>query len=260
VVARARLAGQAAKANADKYQALIAALLWSVSPHITRKDVPKLTRLVPPLLGTLREGLETIHFPFTRTSAFFEALMGLHQKAFQAEAKPLVPVTQPVEAAVVVDARPLLVDDGNPWVAPEEASASNFIDLPDTPQEASSVPAQDAPLLDDMLPVAGAESAAGAPTQRPVPTLEMGCWVELLVNERWTRTQLTWASPHGTLFLFTSAAGATQSMTRRSRDKLLAAGQMRVLSGQAVVDGALNGVAQMALRNSVNSLDAPPQE
>jgi hypothetical protein len=55
------------------------------------------------------------------------------------------------------------------------------------------------------------------------------------------------------LFLFTSVLGATQSMTRRSRDKLEAAGNLRVISGAPVVDGALNAVAQMALQNSLNS-------
>jgi hypothetical protein len=73
------------------------------------------------------------------------------------------------------------------------------------------------------------------------------------VGAQWVRTQLTWASSHNSLFLFTNATGEAQSMTRRSRDKLLALGHLRVISGAPVVDGALNAVAQMAMRNSVNS-------
>lgn len=242
VIAQARLAGAGNKASADKFQALVASLLWSAHPDINRKDAAKLTRLVPPLLSTLREGLETIHYPAIKTSVFFEALMGLHQRAFRAEHKP---AAAPAPAAVVKPVavvspalsavRAQLLDDDNPWVAPEEARASNFMDLPEV---ASSTA--------DSVEVADAQPVAQA--------LELGCWVELLVNDQWTRTQLTWASPHGTLFLFTSAAGATQSMTRRLRDKLLAAGHMRVLSGKPLVDGALNAVAQMAMRNSVNSI------
>jgi hypothetical protein len=83
--------------------------------------------------------------------------------------------------------------------------------------------------------------------------LPLGSWVELHTNGEWVRTQLTWASPHGTLFLFTSAAGSTQSMTRRTHDKLVAAGQLRVISAQPVVDGALDAVAQQAMKNSVDS-------
>jgi len=83
-------------------------------------------------------------------------------------------------------------------------------------------------------------------------SLPVGAWVELLVNGVWVRTQLSWASPHGSLFLFTSAYGSTQSMTRRSRDKLLAAGSMRIVSDQTVVDGALDAVAQTAMLNSID--------
>jgi hypothetical protein len=85
-----------------------------------------------------------------------------------------------------------------------------------------------------------------------VDELAVGSWIELLVNGVWTRTQLSWASPHGTLFLFTNAAGTTQSITRRSRDRLMNAGQLRVISGRPMVDGAFDAVAQTALRNSVN--------
>ena len=84
-------------------------------------------------------------------------------------------------------------------------------------------------------------------------SLPLGAWVELMTNGEWVRTQLTWASPHGTLFLFTTVQGTTQSMTRRTHDKLVAAGQLRVISAQPVVDGALDAVAQQAMRNSVDS-------
>ena len=84
-----------------------------------------------------------------------------------------------------------------------------------------------------------------------INNLSLGAWVELKAGNAWVRTQLTWTSPHGTLFLFTSALGATRSMTRRSRDKLVASGNLRVISGQPVVDGALDAVAQQAMRNSV---------
>lgn len=251
VVAQARMGGRATSLSADKYQALISALLWSTHPGVTRKDTAKLTRLVPPLLATLREGLETIHYPSIKTSVFFEALMGLHQQAFRAgqkRAEPLVPAEVPQSSGP----RSNLVEDGNPWVGPEEARASNFMDLPDAGTDAADVSVvSQAP-----LPLSNAADPARARATDAAESggeMVLGCWVELLANDSWVRTQLTWTSPHGTLFLFTSGAGATQSMTRRSRDKLLAAGQLRVISGQPVVDGALNAVAQLAMRNSLNS-------
>ena len=238
VVAQARLAGASGAGAAEKYQALISAMLWSAHPELSRKNTAKLTRLVPLLLATLREGLESIHYPATKSSAFLEALMGLHQLAFRSATKKRAGEAE-ARIAAVAALRQSLSEEGNPWVAPEEARASNFVDL----SEAASEPEVQA-----VIPAAPDQSVELA-----ISALPLGSWIELLSNGQWTRTQLSWASPHGTLFLFTTAAGATHSMTRRSCDKLVAAGSLRVVSGRPVVDGALNAVAQIAMQNSVNT-------
>jgi hypothetical protein len=248
VVAQSRIAGPSGAAAAEKYQALISAMLWSTHPELSRKNTPKLTRLVPRLLMTLREGLETIHYPVTRTSAFLEALMGLHQLAFRSAPKVQAVQVAAPPTAIAIN-RSKLLEDGNPWVAPEEARASNFMDLPDAPGELLAV------TPNQSTPHSGADlSTPNSGPEVRISDLPLGSWVELRVNEQWTRTQLSWASPHGTLFLFTGVAGATQSMTRRSADRLAASGQLRVISSQPVVDGALNAVAQVAMRNSVNTM------
>ena len=226
VVAQARIKGGAGSVVADKYQALITAMLWSAHPELARKSVPKLTRLVPKLIGTLREGLDTIRYPATKTSAFLEALMAIHQLAFQG-----APQATPANIVRSELVRP--VEEGNPWIAPEEAVSSNFVDIAES--DDFSAP----PKKQQNLPVDG--------------DLPLGSWVELMTNGQWVRTQLTWASPHGTLFLFTSAFGTTQSMTRRSRDKLVEAGKLRLISDHAVVEVALDAVAQEAMRNSLDS-------
>jgi len=246
VVAQARLSGGSGSAAADKYQALISALLWSTHPDLAHKNIAKLTKLVPLLLSTLRDGLETIQYPATKASAFLEALMGLHQAAFRAVQKPapVAAVKVEAEAAKSVATTPVRnrpVEDGNPWVAPSEAHDSNFIDI----AEEAPAAAVATTILSPVIPPAVAGAGAGS--------LPLGSWVELHTGGDWVRTQLTWASPHGTLFLFTSAAGATQSMTRRTHDKLVAAGQLRVISAQPVVDGALDAVAQQAMKNSLDS-------
>jgi hypothetical protein len=250
VVALARMAGPSGAAAADKYHALISAMLWSTHPELARTSTSKLTRLVPLLLTTLREGLETIHFPATKTSAFLEALMGLHQLAFRAVRNPAAGEAQ-VRVAAVASLRHSLLEEGNPWVAPEEAVASNFMELPEVRAESL----QALPVAPEVVKAAE-DAGAGVVLESDqvlISALPLGSWVELRVNAEWVRTQLSWASPHGTLFLFTGAAGVTQSMTRRSCDKLVAAGNLRVISGRPVVDGALNAVAQAAMRNSVNT-------
>jgi hypothetical protein len=250
VVAQARIAGANSAGAAEKYQALISAMLWSAHPELSRKNTSKLTRLVPLLLATLREGLESIHYPATKSSVFLEALMGLHQLAFRAAPKSRVGEAE-ARVAAVAALRQNLLEEGNPWVAPEEARASNFLDLSDEVGE---------PVVQPVVSFAadGEDVNGTAPTMESgddveISALPLGSWVELLANGQWMRTQLSWASPHGTLFLFTTAAGATQSMTRRTCDKLVAAGNFRVVSGRTVVDGALNAVAQLAMRNSVNT-------
>jgi hypothetical protein len=191
----------------------------------------------------LREGLDTIHYPGTGTSAFMEALMAIHQQFFRP-----TPVAAAAQAAApppvaMAHERVRPMEEGNPWIAPQEALASNFVELQEGPT--GFAPAEEA-LAPDMLMV-----------PEPAPLVEgdfpLGTWVEMWTNGQWMRTQLTWASPHGTLFLFTGAFGTTQSITRRSRDKLMAGGKLRLVSGQPIDEGALDAVAQMAMRNSLDS-------
>jgi hypothetical protein len=242
VVAQARIRQGAGSAAAEKFEALIPALLWSAHPVLARSSPSKLTRVVPRLLNTLREGLDTINYPGTRTSVFLEALMAIHQQVFRPGAAVPVTVEAAQPKASLPDRNRHLIE-GNPWMAPEEAAASNFVELAET---VDPLPSEE-PIAPDLQIVFEPEAIADG-------DLPLGSWVEILANEQWVRTQLTWASPHGTLYLFTGVFGATQSMTRRSRDKLLATGKLRLISGQPVVEGALDAVAQAAMRNSVDSV------
>lgn len=245
VMAHARIGDKAQSEDPGQYRELSLALMWSAQPELTRRDIGKLTRLVPKLLGKLREGLELIDYPPVKTSAFFDLLMKQHQLAFRAPVK--------VESPAQPDGLSLsLLEDAEPWVAPAEAKASGFMDVAQAMSQVLPLPVANVALHEAQAP--------GEPEQLAVPidstavefSLPLGSWVEMLVKGRWIRTQLSWASPHGTLFLFTSAYGSTQSMTRRSRDKLLAAGSMRIVSGQPVVDGALDAVVQTAILNSMD--------
>jgi len=243
VVAQARIKSGAGSVAAEKFEALIPALLWSAHPELARASPAKLTRLVPRLLSTLREGLETINYPSTRTSVFLESLMLIHQMAFRPSAVEAIP---PVAGASpeLTSERVRSLDEGNPWIAPAEAAASNFVDL----QEVMPTPTvSHDPIAPDIQFVV-------EESQQEETDIPLGSWVEFWSNDKWVRLQLTWASPHGTLFLFTGVFGNTQSMSRRLRDKLLATGKLRMVSGQPIVDGALNAVAQTAMRNSVDSV------
>ena len=244
VIAQARLADQTGDADPGKYRELVAALLWSAQPEITRRNIAKLTRLVSNLLGKLREGLALIEYPSVKTSEFFEVLMKLHQQAFR-------PVSEKLDSPPTEGLRSSLLGPDEPWLAPSEAKLSGFMELSDAiaqlpaaskTAKSAEIRAADAPVTGELTPQALADA---------VLSLNVGSWVEVRINTSWIRSQLSWASPQGTLFLFTNAYGQTQSMTKRSRDRMLATGAMRVVSAAPMVDGALDAVAQSALMNSM---------
>jgi hypothetical protein len=172
------------------YLALIPLLFWSAQPALTRADPDRLTQAIPGLLSALREGLKSIDYPATQTSAFMQRLAGLHQRAFE---KP-EPLPEPSPQATA--------------------------EAPPTVQ--ADTTAQDTVVAQEALP-----AASNAPD--PYAAYTTGAWVELASNGHIVRTQLTWCSPHGTLFLFTAPDGSTQSMTRRMRNKLLAEGALRLV-------------------------------
>ncbi len=248
VMAQARMSDTGASSDPGRYRELVDALLWSAQPELTRKNVGKLVRLVPKLLTKLRDGLASIDYPATQTSAFFDLLMKLHQLAF----KPGPPVAAQERSKHAVKERPKLDlrDDDDPWIAPSEAMESGFMESAVNDSQGPQAAGDSA--HDMLTPNPPAPVDGGLVPVCAVGAMAIGTWVELLIAGKWERTQLSWASPHGTLFLFTNSYGSTQSMTKRSLDKLLAEGAMRLISQQTVVQGALDAVAQVAMRNSVD--------
>ncbi len=224
VIAHARMADKSGADDPGHFAQLIEGLMWSAQPHLTRKKVPTLTRLVPQLLSRLREGLATIDYPPHKTSGFFEVLMHLHQRGFKPDAAAASPpvARRPRDAASM--SAHLSGNDGL-WVAPLEARASGFIDL-----------------STDVLPL---------PQRTAIDELVVGSRVALMAEGSWTRTRLSWTSPNTTLLLFTDALGYMQSLTRRSCEQLFATGQLRIISAHPVQD-ALDAVVQTAMHNSVD--------
>ena len=238
VIAQAQVSQPEGEAQDDPggYLALVPMLLWSAQPDLTRSEPERLHAIIPGLLQRLREGLLTIQHPPERTSALIERLVSLHQAAFE---MPLTP-----SALAVLEAP---METGEEVFAADEAAGvdDSFVEIDSVvPEDLAEEPANVDIVLESapapVEPVAAAPEPAPAPASAPVAApsapkdplggFVVGAWVELISNQRPVRTQLTWASPQGTLFLFTGADGSTQSMTRRMRDKLAAEGLLRVVS------------------------------
>jgi Protein of unknown function (DUF1631) len=140
------------------------------------------------------------------------------------------------------------------WLAPQEEIDSGFLDDKEASPQ-STLPMQYSGEVAEVAatPAAAPDELNDLLIMEP-PTL--GSWVEFLSSERWVRAQLTWASPHGTLFMFTGAAGNPTSMTRRALDKMQAKQTLRIITQDSVVVGALNAVAQTAMRNTIKPVAA----
>lgn len=214
VVAHARIADASGAMDPGDYAQTIDDLLWCVEPGRGDVDGETLRSLLPIVEARLRSGLASIDYPPEQAADLFQMLADL-----------LLHGTLPTPdvCAAGTGAEPAARD--SMWLAPTEAQLSGFIDLSTVVQS--------------------------LPTAVGTQALQVGIWVALLAEGGWTRTRMSWASPNGTLLLFTDALGFMQSLSRQSCEKLFAAGHLRLISSDPVED-ALDAVAQVAVRNSVD--------
>ncbi|MHB8948094.1 MAG: DUF1631 family protein [Rhodoferax sp.] len=239
VVAEAQLGCADGSADPGAYLALVDDLLWSVQPQLTRRNRVRLVELVPNLLVKLRHGLQLIGYPEERIPVLFDALITLHEKAFEGRRMAPNAITQ--EPTAQAAGEPLahgnleLLDEEGFWIADDEAQESGY-------------------------GATGDPDRAEADVQRPWSAVELnpGAWVELIVDDVWLRAQLTWASPHRTLFMFISRGGVAHSMSRRTMERLRMSGRVRLISDGHVLDNALDAVAQTALQNELDQAEKQP--
>ncbi|QHE75840.1 DUF1631 family protein [Hydrogenophaga sp. PBL-H3] len=219
-----------------RYSDILPDLLWSTQLAVASLNRPRLVKVIPSLLRTLREGLDSIDYPREQTEAFFQTLMGLHEAAYKTQrAEPLQDV-QPSQQ---------FEDDTEPWMQPAEARDTCFMDDSLSDTQPSFVDTQ--PMQREWVELK-AEMVAQPPSQ-----LSAGTWVDLWQDGQAVRCQITWASPHGTLFLFSGANGRSLSMTRRGLDRLIEQDKLRVVADHGVVNQALDEVARQAWLNSAKT-------
>ena len=247
VVAQARLEVSnatgldTAEVPSMRYTDILPDLLWSSQLALASLNRPRLVKIIPGVLRTLREGLDSIDYPREQSESFFQALMGLHEAAYKTQrAEP--PQDSPPSQQGDIDLEP--------WMQPAEARDTGFMDdiapesLPDT--QPSFVDTQ--PMQRDWVELK-AEMAA----QQPVSQLSVGTWVDMWQDGQAVRCQITWASPHGTLFLFAGPHGRSLSMTRRGLDRLIEQDKLRVVADHGVVNAALDEVTRQAWLNSLKA-------
>ena len=229
-------------------------LIWSVQAVLIRRDVDRLARLVPRLLSQLRQGLQRIDYPADQIGQFFDALVHLHEKAF--DTPTLMPAEPPdasqiASASAGADSEPVTHPEAEPGGQPAASADDEMFWM--AGQEAA-----DAGFVADEAGDDGDASGEGAVPRES--ELLVGAWVNLKAQGEWVRAQLTWTSPRGGLYMFISASGLAHSMTRRTLDRLLGTDALQVVSRGGVVEGALDAVAQQALRNAQSDSDGDLEE
>ncbi len=234
----------------ETFVTLVDELIWSVQPRIARRNRTRLLELVPRLLTTLRQGLQLVSYPPEMTIKVFDGLIGLHEAALEGGKAP-----KPQPSAASLDLLTDGSDDAPVSVLPEPTAGG--IEVLEQPWEPSQLTAGAGFLeADAVMPLDFSSPAPSGAPAGPTPVtageLTHGTWAELMLEGKWVRAQLTWVSPHRTLFMFTSAGGKAHSMSRRSLERLRSQGILRVVSDGHLVDNALDVVAQVALRNSLD--------
>ena len=255
VVAESQLSHTDGASDPEGFLALVDELIWSVQVRLARRNRPRLVQLVPNLLVKVRQGLQLIGYPEERIPVFFDELISLHEKAFEGpratgpavDGKTDEALGAGGDAAGMPDAA--LGDDSS-----AKAGAEPFR-VDDYEASESGYFADDTDLAAD-LPVGAAAFADAEPSPWSVSDLHTGSWVELMLQGSWVRAQLTWASPHRTLFMFVSGQGLAHSMSRRTMDRRRVQGMIRVVSDGNVIGSALDAVAQTALRNNLDQSEA----
>ena len=231
MVAQAQLGCTDGTADAECYLSLVDDLIWSVQLRLARRNRTRLVELLPGMLVKMRLGLNLISYPTERTAAFFDELVTFHENAFEGSRAQAATPSVPAAPSAAVPAGAL-------WMADSEVADSGYLE-----DAADSMPA-----LADL----GELPETGEAQEWSVDALATGSWVNLALGGQWVRAQLTWTSPHRTLFMFMSGGGLAHSMSRRTMDRLRALGLIRLVSDGRVIDNALDAVAQTALRNEMD--------
>ena len=126
VVAQARLEVSNAtgmdtsEVPALRYTDILPDLLWSSQLALASLNRPRLVKIIPGVLRTLREGLDSIDYPREQAESFFQALMGLHEAAYKTQRSEPAPHEDPPSVQHELD--------DEPWMQRTEARDSCLMD------------------------------------------------------------------------------------------------------------------------------------
>lgn len=271
VVAKAQLTSS--RGDTRGYGELVADLIWSVQPEKARKNRDKLVNIIPTMLTKLRLGLRSVDYPMERVKTVFDVLLAQHEAALEGRKNKkehlydvnVVPEDSSFGQSTFDsvygagdsrwEANVQVTDSADAPKDFAEVRPSSFIDM--LQEESSTMElranqiqarATSSSQKTESDSTQESDALAGSPLQ--ALQLKVGAWLELLLDDEWMRVQLSWESPRKTMFVFISRNGQAHSLARKTLEKMLSKGKVRMISEGKVLDKAFDAVAQTALRNS----------
>ena len=230
-------------------------LLKSVQAKTSETERKALLEQLPGLVRQLHAGLSMIEWPQAQCASFFSNLMRTHAQAIRGAGG--VPSLEPLDDLVLQDAGDLPPPMGH-VPAPEAVGTSSDAPAPNENQGDSGRPEALRP-PEDPLPSGATPSGSAGPAQSRamddpqafIDALHESDWVLWNLQGQWTSAQLTWRSPQGLLFMFTSRVGGqAHSLTRRAFERLLKSEQILPMQPQAFIDGAVQDIGKATHRGS----------
>ena len=235
-------------------------LLESVQAKTSDAERKALLEQLPDIVRRLQDGLTLIAWPQAESAAFFSNLMRTHAQAmrgasgaasFQPSDGLLAPGAGDAPPAMGLVSAPEVVsapeDAPAPAGKPEESGGSEALRAAEDALRSGASP-----------PLGAAREAAGSPQVRSmddpqafIDGLQEGHWVLWNLQGQWTSARLTWRSPQGLLFMFTSRVGGqAHSLTRRAFERLLKSEQILPMQHQAPLEGRAQGLGKTPRRDT----------
>lgn len=253
------------------YKQAASDLIWSVQPKAAESDRKALLKLLPDLVRHLNQGLDLISLPADKRQDFFSWLMQAHTQAIKGQGEGERALSRD-DALLLQREWARLLHPAQPTGAPAatglpEALVRNEEKLTSGLIEASDVAAD---VSQDTAAADAAPDASGNTQPRDVAvlspaevagliaSLDIGSWVQLQIQGRSARAQLTWRSPQGLFYMFSSKVGGrAHSMTRRALERMAARGLILPLESRGLMDRAMEGVtAQLRERQDAGMVAA----
>lgn len=253
------------------YKQTASDLIWSVQPKTQEADRKALLKLLPTLVQRLGQGLDLISLPAERRQEFMSWLMQAQAQAIRGQGAAQQAVSREDALLLQREWSRLLHPQPSPAAASAmpEALVRNEEKLTSGLIEASDIPAEAQPTAADAAPPS-ADGPAGAPPAQSgallspaevaglIASLDIGTWVQLQIQGRSARAQLTWRSPQGLFYMFSSKVGGrAHSMTRRALERMAAQGQILPLEAQGLMDRAMQGVADQLRERQTGESTGP---